>query len=780
MPSLLRPAVLAVASLLLQPAYSYIYSLEHQAPYDGFSTQIALVLTEGAMYPSHQGPFGTDGVSEVLIEGTITATPAAGAQVASSSVVNLWSVVFDDSTRGAIGRLRQDSDGAYSYDYCCTPVLYSEGLCGPGIRPGGLILYPDLFPAGVTALPTNMTVVSLPDAPSEGPAPSVSMPFTAYYEVQRIGRQVVLLTACDASGAVLPLPSLDFAMDATFLNPYGYLPGQVYGLMAFYGVLLVVYVLLTTGFGILGAIKRRYLILLQYCVFGVLALGVVEAAAYHFMYKSKNNSGVPTPCADCGAPTSDYLAAISLSVFKRAFSRALLLAVALGFGVVHPSLSRKETLSIVGLSLAYLLFGLVNDVKRSTTYDVGPSSWELPVIIIDFVFLFWIYASLGKLRAQLALAGQAAKLLMYNRLHKVLVANVAAWFVVTVASILVRIGKFPVAWTAVFLFSSFWDLLYLFVTIAVAIIWAPGESSYQYSYYSQAPGAGAGGVIEGTPDSMDLEAAGGGGSGVSAAEGDGGSGGAGGAGDVELTAAGTTGRKSGRAAASTTATASGSASASARHERDASGDADGDSDLGDELGDDDGEIEISLTPSKGAAASTTSGSAAAASGRRAGGAPSSLSAAGDNFAIDEADEDEEDAAAAAAGKGDRRKLTIQAGPGVDARPLRAGPEAAANAAAAASAAPASARTNAPASGGKGLLAPPRAFAPTAADAGSASSSSGAVAASASPPSGAAAAPATVPGAAARVTKPAASAQPQKQAQAPAATTVDDLDLDDFD
>ena len=39
-----------------------------------------------------------------------------------------------------------------------------------------------------------------------------------------------------------------------------------------------------------------------------------------------------------------------------------------------------------------------------------------------------------------------------------------------------------------FILTSFWDFLYLFVLIAVAAIWAPGPEAFRYAYYSQAVG----------------------------------------------------------------------------------------------------------------------------------------------------------------------------------------------------------------------------------------------------------------------------------------------------
>lgn len=210
--------------------------------------------------------------------------------------------------------------------------------------------------------------------------------------------------------------------------------------LPFYGTLFVVYLVFALVYGGVMLRKRQYILLLQYAILGVVGFGVLETALYFFTYNAKNETvrapglreawqvqhhpsrwfyttdrlklllqlqGIPTPCRVCGPPTADYMAAVVVSVFKRAVSRCLLLAVALGFGVVHPSLSRRATITTVALGIAYLVASLIYDVSRETAYDsAAPTIWELPVLVLDMIFLMGIYGGLGKLRRELQAAGQ--------------------------------------------------------------------------------------------------------------------------------------------------------------------------------------------------------------------------------------------------------------------------------------------------------------------------------------------------------------------------------------
>ena len=58
---------------------------------------------------------------------------------------------------------------------------------------------------------------------------------------------------------------------------------------------------------------------------------------------------------------------------------------------------------------------------------MGPTSYELPVIILDAIFILYIYSGMLKLRTDLTATGQAAKLRMYAQLMNVILANMMAW-----------------------------------------------------------------------------------------------------------------------------------------------------------------------------------------------------------------------------------------------------------------------------------------------------------------------------------------------------------------
>lgn len=683
-------AAIALAALLpAAAAYKYSFDL----PLGGGGGQSAVVLSEGAMFQQGDGPFDKNGESYISYEGTAGAT-SPGYTAATS--VNLWTAFYDLETKAAFGRPVEDDDeySGFSYQYCCSPLLYQEGLCGKNtdgtnVAVGGLILYPDLVAPQNVAV--NLTVLSVSVAGS----PGLPVPISAFYKIRNNGPQYLLIVACDASSAGLPLPVIDVNLETlSFKNPYGWLPGQVVGLLGFWGTLFVAYLLLAAIYGMLMVYHRQFLILLQYCVQGVLVFSIIEAALWFFMYKSKNESGIPTPCSDCGSPSSDYLAAVVLSVLKRAVSRALILAVALGFGVVYPSLSRKVTAIIGALSFAYLICGTANELKKTTAYgDYGPSAWELPVMILDLLFLYGIWLGLERLMKDLMTANQTGKLKMYRRLRAVLVFNVLAWCIAMIANIMVRTRALPIAWSALFLLQSFWDLSYLLVVVAVAVIWLPGPESFQYSHYSQSAnleddgsgngGPGSAGGVVGTAG--DIESGARFGSRTPSAPG-----------EVEMTAT-----RGGSAAGGMQKKAASQQKSAASAAAVARGSPIDDDEEDEGVDVEDMEISFSSNNNKN---DTSRGAKAPPKLQRAGSegppigsAPTSATLAqapSEHFAIDE-DEDEGQG-------GDKRKLQILAGPGPDLRPI--------NPAAAALPAPAPAPAPGPAASGK-KLAPPRAFSP---------------------------------------------------------------------
>ena len=442
------------------------------------------------MFTPSTAPFGND---PSYVSATFFLPPSP----ASTAVVNVYLVFADGSTRGQLGVVPPGSTAPFDGSFCCTKELLSRGACGAaGV--GSLLLSP--APAGGRA----PAVAAFP-----GVRAAAGGSGSGNFTVVEASPAYLASVVCDAGGDPLPAsPPLALEMSAAFRNPYGWLPGLLAGLLPWYGLLLALYLVLLLAYAGAFVVQRQYLLPLQWLVGGVILVGFLEMAASLGTFHSKNGSGVPTPCNICPV-TSDYMAAVVLNVAKRAASRVLLLAVAMGFGVVHPSLPRRATLLLAGLGAGYALAALLAAVERETTYEAGPNTWELPVVLLDLVFLVLINAYHTATTKGLTESGQAEKLRMYALLVKVVVANVVAHILLTLVVIAVRNGTGAMDWRALFLLNHFWDLLYFLVLAAGAWIWAPGPTAYRYAWYAQ-PVGGA--------DAAGDAAGGGGGDAVEAAE----------------------------------------------------------------------------------------------------------------------------------------------------------------------------------------------------------------------------------------------------------------------
>jgi hypothetical protein len=441
------------------------------------------------MFATGEAPFGGgESYVHVLLSGKGPSSRQPGPYTDKMSL----HIAFIDAASGeALGPPDEvDEWGPADRTLCCTPALYAINYCGPGVQVGGLILFPNRTaapPAPTTTYPVPQVASFVIDSSGAGSMLDASSKYT----VVREGTQAALIVACDARGNFALAP-YSIQANLAFRNPNGFLPGTLYGFLPFYGVLFVAYLVAALVYAIAMCWHRKHLLRLQMGAAGLIVLGLIEMAVWFGTYGSKNDTGVPTPCPICPT-TSDYIAAVVLSVAKRAVSRALLLAVALGYGVVKESLGRRRALQITALCLAYFIAGTLDEVEKETSYSVQQTAWEFPVFVVDLIFFIWTYRSLLSIQGELAQEGQQEKLRMYKRLTGVLVLSGTGFVIITLSITLITFGVVPLGWKSYFFLVRFWDLFYFLILLAVAWIWAPGPTSYQYSLYSQPPSTTDGG-----------------------------------------------------------------------------------------------------------------------------------------------------------------------------------------------------------------------------------------------------------------------------------------------
>jgi len=118
---------------------------------------------------------------------------------------------------------------------------------------------------------------------------------------------------------------------------------------------------------------------IQYWISAVLTLGMLETCAYFIYYLEWN---------DIGDPSLPLLSvAITLGVTKRALSRVVVLLVALGYGIVRPTLG-EEMARVLYLGVAYFGISLIYSLVVAIPFPskaAGDPSYDM---VINKIKLF--------------------------------------------------------------------------------------------------------------------------------------------------------------------------------------------------------------------------------------------------------------------------------------------------------------------------------------------------------------------------------------------------------
>jgi len=302
------------------------------------------------------------------------------------------------------------------------------------------------------------------------------------FEVKKTGFHVLMLTNCIGD-------SLLFTGEFVYMNPYGYLSGWSFGLLPMAGFLSLGYTLLAGVYITLCIINREYILGLQKAIVLVILMGFTERFAQFLTYLEMNSSGAKSCCP----MRADLTFSSALNVLKRSSSALLLLAVALGFGVVKPRLDRSTYLKILVLGVVYTFSSLVLDLQRIADISKNGRQTEpllfmsLIVSICDVTILFWIYFGISNILSDLKESKQLAKLKMYQSLARALFLWALTWLIFTLLEIFVVEGQIALSWRYWYLLVSFWDLFFLGILMQICYIWRPSPLTQQYAFSHQLP-----------------------------------------------------------------------------------------------------------------------------------------------------------------------------------------------------------------------------------------------------------------------------------------------------
>mmetsp|Transcript_15921 Transcript_15921/g.37104 ORF Transcript_15921/g.37104 Transcript_15921/m.37104 type:complete len:555 (-) Transcript_15921:220-1884(-) len=313
------------------------------------------------------------------------------------------------------------------------------------------------------------------------------------YEVHNTGIQSVVLEMCYQTSPdstvkmAVADATVSFQGELTFKNPYGYLSGIYFGYIPFEACRAIIFALFGALYIVVLILKHERVIKVHYFITAVVWMAAIEALGWFMAYVLMNTGGAPYCCPFPPA----VVVAMCFEMLRRTLSRALLLIICMGYGIVRESLTMKEIIMVSVLSLSYLVASVlvdvhdiaeINDLGRSTTHSMW---WDFPVLVFDLTFLIWIYLSLVNIMGSLRATGQTFKLTMYTKLANTMGVFVIFVSMLTLVIVLAREGTFAWPWQLYWMQTVAWEVLNLAVLVAVAFLWRPTEYSVLLSQSQQ-------------------------------------------------------------------------------------------------------------------------------------------------------------------------------------------------------------------------------------------------------------------------------------------------------
>lgn len=178
--------------------------------------------------------------------------------------------------------------------------------------------------------------------------------------------------------------------------------------------------------------------------------------------------------------------------------------VSLGWGVIRDDLGviMKKIHIIGGL---YIVLSTVRDIMTEVAYiEIQRISQEkeeelfdivkvvgFVIVLIDLIFYFWIIDSLGTTMEYLESMKQTSKLLRYLRLRCILMFSILFGVAWAVFGIVDTFDTGIVTQESRWVIDAAMEMNYLFVLIAIAILWRPQKNAKEYAYVMELPAMSA-------------------------------------------------------------------------------------------------------------------------------------------------------------------------------------------------------------------------------------------------------------------------------------------------
>ncbi|KAJ1976441.1 hypothetical protein H4R34_003977 [Dimargaris verticillata] len=344
--------------------------------------------------------------------------------------------------------------------YVCNQEAIDLKLCTDAERGQMLITSPE-----TAGNPIHTEYVDLTKAAE------ASTPFVVSYTVNETGIYCVDVMA-----------STPFHAESLWINPYGNLPAMDFPKLLFYGMLALVYLVVGLTW-LVGTVRfwREILPVQNYLSLLILCLLLNYAVEFWF-YAHYNTHGTKSMAL------ATFL--IILSSLRNCLSFFMMLIVALGYGVVKPTLgSTMRKCQILGG--VYFLFSCIYGAATVGRFGNNDAAIIglfaiIPLAITMATFYMWILLALGQTVKVLHQRHQHFKLAMYRRLWRLLFFCACMILVMVAVNIISFVFRNDDRWVGYrwrirwILFDGWLTLLYTFAFLVILYLWRPTQHNSRY------------------------------------------------------------------------------------------------------------------------------------------------------------------------------------------------------------------------------------------------------------------------------------------------------------
>ena len=292
-----------------------------------------------------------------------------------------------------------------------------------------------------------------------------------FVDVPRMGEYVVVVEAVFKQKF-----SINLLIDMKHSN--GYLSADEYPLLIFYLIMCVVYIIYFLIWLVLSLCNCRDLLRVQYWIWGVILLGLIEKIVHFAEYDQVNKTGLSNNEMEKFAEV--------IACFKRTVSRMLVIVVSLGFGIVKPRLGQK-LYQVLGVGFVYFIVALLLKVLEKDVYYSSSSreGWLLmfmPLLFIDMFILYWVLRSLMQTLKTLRLRRNVAKLSLYRHFTNIIVLCALVSLGMSIYILYYHeLGcseNFANNWFE----TACWPLLFSLILLVIMVLWRPSGNNKRYAY----------------------------------------------------------------------------------------------------------------------------------------------------------------------------------------------------------------------------------------------------------------------------------------------------------